>query len=158
VRTLPVPSAMLPVTVVSGVFHRYDAVADQHRFLVAMRSLRDRSYPGCWEFPGGKIEPGESREEALVREILEELRVAARACFELTTMTLRRSSDGKFFRLSAFEIEPLVLDTEIRAGDVHETVAWMTIPEIFAIPTEHRIPSLPGIVGPLASIYGRHTV
>ncbi|HZG88035.1 (deoxy)nucleoside triphosphate pyrophosphohydrolase [Paenibacillus sp.] len=40
--------------------------------LCALRSSR-MSLPGMWEFPGGKIEPGEEPREALRREIREEL-------------------------------------------------------------------------------------
>jgi len=38
----------------------------------------DKSHPGFWEFPGGKIDPGESPEQALCREMREELDVEVR--------------------------------------------------------------------------------
>ena len=44
------------------------------RVLVQQRG-NDRSYPGLWEFPGGKVEPGETPEVALIREIEEELAI-----------------------------------------------------------------------------------
>ena len=40
----------------------------------------DGDLAGGWEFPGGKVEPGETREDALRREILEEL--AASVCVD----------------------------------------------------------------------------
>lgn len=45
---------------------------DESKVLCALRSS-SMSMAGLWEFPGGKIEPGESPEQCLVREISEEL-------------------------------------------------------------------------------------
>lgn len=41
--------------------------------MLACQRSADQSHAGKWEFPGGKVEPGEEAAEALVREIREEL-------------------------------------------------------------------------------------
>ncbi len=53
--------------VVAGVIWRKDG-----KILISKRMDND-SHSGCWEFPGGKIEEGESPSEAIKREIKEEL-------------------------------------------------------------------------------------
>jgi 8-oxo-dGTP diphosphatase len=47
------------------------------RVLIAQRPA-DKQMGGLWEFPGGKVEPGESPEEALIRELVEELGIAVK--------------------------------------------------------------------------------
>lgn len=49
------------------------ALADPDGRLLAVQRAAGRTLAGFWEFPGGKIEPGESPESALRRELVEEL-------------------------------------------------------------------------------------
>ncbi|WP_371498882.1 NUDIX domain-containing protein [Kitasatospora sp. NBC_00374] len=58
------------------------ALIHRGRVLAARRSAPP-AVAGFWEFPGGKAEPGESQEQALERELLEELGVRARALRQL---------------------------------------------------------------------------
>lgn len=48
-------------------------ICKEGKYLAAQRGHGE--FEGLWEFPGGKIEPGESSEEALIREIKEELNI-----------------------------------------------------------------------------------
>ncbi len=55
------------------------ALVDQdNRVLIAQRPA-GRTLAGLWEFPGGKLDPGERPEEALIRELAEELSIAVKA-------------------------------------------------------------------------------
>ncbi|MCD7887850.1 MAG: (deoxy)nucleoside triphosphate pyrophosphohydrolase [Clostridiales bacterium] len=58
---------MKTIHVVAAVIHR------NHQIFATARGYGD--YKGRWEFPGGKIEPGETPRQALEREIWEELNI-----------------------------------------------------------------------------------
>ncbi|MDM4766326.1 NUDIX domain-containing protein [Pelomonas sp. SE-A7] len=61
-----------PVDVAVGVLVERDAEGREGRFLLTSRPA-GKVYAGYWEFPGGKLEAGESVEQALRRELHEEL-------------------------------------------------------------------------------------
>lgn len=60
---------MKVVRVVAAVI--CDDIQTKHKIYATARGYGD--YKGQWEFPGGKIEPGETAQQALKREIREEL-------------------------------------------------------------------------------------
>ena len=69
---------MKSIDVVAAIIHSEGSI------LATQRGYGD--FAGGWEFPGGKIEEGESPEEAVVREIKEELDVDVRVESLLTTV------------------------------------------------------------------------
>lgn len=69
----PTPSDVELLTVVAV------ALVDGDGRVLLQKRPQGKSLAGLWEFPGGKIEPGESPEAALVRELEEELGIATHA-------------------------------------------------------------------------------
>ncbi|MBD1364721.1 (deoxy)nucleoside triphosphate pyrophosphohydrolase [Mucilaginibacter sp. ZT4R22] len=59
-------------------------VDDQNRLFAAQRS-ESMNLPLKWEFPGGKIEPDETTQECLIREIFEELNITIKIVKDLPT-------------------------------------------------------------------------
>lgn len=85
----------------------------------------DQSLPLCWEFPGGKIEAGESPEVALKREIAEEL-----GC----EVEVKGIVDVVFYAYETFDLYMLLYDCQLIAGlptavQVKD-VRWVPISEV----------------------------
>lgn len=53
------------------------AVIERDGLILVGLRMKDDTFGGYWEFPGGKIEPGENTTECLIRELNEELDVTA---------------------------------------------------------------------------------
>ena len=68
---------MKQVTVSGAVILRTNPKTNQKEIFVTQRGYGD--YKDGWEIPGGKLEPGETPEECIVREIREELATEVRA-------------------------------------------------------------------------------
>ncbi len=80
-------------------------------FLLAQRP-EGKAYAGYWEFPGGKVEPGESLHQALVRELQEELGITVDRAWPWLSCEFNYPHANvrlKFFRVTAWhgEIKPL---------------------------------------------------
>ncbi|MBL8514545.1 MAG: Nudix family hydrolase, partial [Betaproteobacteria bacterium] len=94
-----------------------------------------KPYPGYWEFPGGKIEPGESVRDALVRELIEELNVTITRATPWFTFIMRYTHAT--VRLHCWRV--LDWTGEMRGMEAQQ-FAWQRIEALQVAPT------LPGCV------------
>ena len=106
-----------PIRVVGAVFH------DGERFL-ACRKKPGKPLEGHWEFPGGKIERGETPEQALTREIREELNLIAEVGQKVTTTTY----EYDFATIELITFYCTLVDGDLRLTD-HDDTKWVTSTE-----------------------------
>ncbi|WP_165175140.1 (deoxy)nucleoside triphosphate pyrophosphohydrolase [Desulfovibrio sp. ZJ369] len=95
---------MRDIEVAAGIIWR------NGRFLAAQRPT-DKPLEGYWEFPGGKLEGGESPAEALARELAEELGIGVRKAAFWQSLSHSYAERGfrvrlHFFHVTAFTGEP----------------------------------------------------
>lgn len=111
-----------PLRVVAAVIVRDGCV-------LACRRNPDRSAGGLWEFPGGKIEPGELPEEALAREIREELGVpidVGALLHRATTLTDTVAVDLSSYRARLTDATPT-------GSTDHDALRWLRPDQLLAL-------------------------
>jgi mutator protein MutT len=97
---------------------------DQHKLLIDRR-LPTGTLPGVWEFPGGKLEPGESAQDCIAREIFEELGLKVSVGEELMIVS---------HSYPTFDIQLIVHHCQYRGGVPQllacDEVRWVTVAEL----------------------------
>ena len=100
-------------------------IFDGQKLLVCQRH-HNAAFPLKWEFPGGKIEPGESAISALARELKEELDIGAGE-LKLIQHHNHAYADGPDVSLSFYQ----VLDYQgVIKNLVFEQIAWSSLAEL----------------------------
>ncbi len=99
-------------------------IVESGKILTARRK-QGKHLSGYWEFPGGKIEKGESPEECLVRELYEEMGIVIRVNTFIGES--RFDYGNKYIRLLAYKVEHLSGD--FRLLD-HDKIRWLRFDEL----------------------------
>ena len=100
-------------------------IEHNNKVLVTQRSEK-MALPLKWEFPGGKIEKGETPEACLIREILEELHINIKITKQLNSNT-HQYSETKTIKLIPFICE--LTGGEIRLTE-HANFLWLNKSEL----------------------------
>ena len=103
-------------TVVVAIIERAD-----RRILIGQRRKTDTS-PLKWEFPGGKLEQGESPEAALARELQEELGITLTKCIEIGRVQHKYADRDEFLEIRFFAVA--LKNYEVQAV-TFEQIAWV---------------------------------
>ncbi len=103
-------------TVVAAVIERSD-----RRLLIGQRRKNDTS-PLKWEFPGGKVEAGETAEAALARELREELGATIRKSVAIGRVVHKYASTSEELEILFYAVE--MCEAEI-VPSAFETILWV---------------------------------
>jgi 8-oxo-dGTP diphosphatase len=101
--------------------------------LLARRSPHRRTYAGLWSFPGGHLEPGETLEDALVREVREEVGVIPTCFVFLLSLADPNASEDDPATYYMYSITDWKGGEPVHIGDEHTELRWFTIDAAVAL-------------------------
>lgn len=104
------------------------AIIEKNGKVLATQRARGTHLAGHWEFPGGKIENGETADECIIREIAEELNI--RVAVLRSLQPVEYQYPDKAIRLIPFVCT--ILSGQIRLTD-HADFRWLSLSELTSL-------------------------
>lgn len=115
----------MPTTEVEQLLHVAVGVTVQNATVLIAKRLQHLHQGGLWEFPGGKVEPGESVYQALCRELNEELGIAVEAAEPL--IEIRHDYPDRSVLLDVWQVTAFTGQPEGRQG---QEFRWISLAEL----------------------------
>jgi 8-oxo-dGTP pyrophosphatase MutT (NUDIX family) len=124
------PSYIPPVMIVSRTL----VLNDKNELLFLKRKIKEDYNPGMWELPGGKVNPGDTAENATDREVLEESGLVVVPLTKLCSIYSKRVVEGRYKGIGYLEITKIgkLIGGKVKIDKTdHVTHRWVSFDEAF---------------------------
>jgi len=109
------------INFVFGLSVRVFLTNDEGKILILKRSTDSKTNPGKWELPGGKVDQGESFDQALIREVFEETQLK----ISLDHVVGVSEQNLHLFRAVHIIMSGKIVEGELNLSSEHEGYAWV---------------------------------
>ncbi len=109
------------INFVFGLSVRVFLTDDDGKILILKRSTDSKTNPGKWELPGGKVDQGESFDQALIREVCEETQLK----ISLDHVVGVSEQNLHLFRAVHIIMSGKIVEGELNLSSEHEGYAWV---------------------------------
>ena len=111
----------------------------QGRCLLLRRSAHNHNFVGMWEWPGGKVDPGEDFATAIHREVAEETGLT----IEITGLACSTEFEMPKVNVVVLCMEARLVNADVKLSEEHDAFVWVPLSEL---PRHEYPPSISGMM------------
>ena len=111
-------------------------IKKDNKFLAVLRSPDAKFFPEYWDFPGGKLDPGEEPDEGVKREVMEETTLEIKPLEVVGTYVMDLEYKGEMIPHKFLVYSADVLSGDVKIGPEHTDFKWLSKEELLKLKVE----------------------